>query len=99
MLPNAVIAICELVIGTELHLTQNQWKQEQRNDYSLKRLIELLENDKLGTYNCTKDDPSDFKCMLRLRKDFFLEKGLLYRKAHFKITDKHVNQFVMPQQF
>ena len=29
MLPNAVIAVCELVIGTELHLTQNQWKQEQ----------------------------------------------------------------------
>ena len=41
MLPNAVIAVCELVIGTELHLTRNQWKQEQRNDYSLKRLIEL----------------------------------------------------------
>ena len=99
MLPNAVTAVCELVIGTELHLTQNQWKKEQQNDYSLKRLIELLESDKLGTYNCTKDDPSDLKCMLRLQKDFFLEKGLLYRKAHFKITDKHVNQFVMPQQF
>ena len=99
MLPNAVIAVCELVIGTELHLTQNQWKQEQRNNYSLKRLIELLESDQLGTYNCTKDDPVDLKCMLRLWKDFFLEKGLLYRKAHFKITDKHVNQFVMPQQF
>ena len=78
MLPNAVIAVCELVISTELHLTQNQWRQEQRNDYSLKRLIELLESDRLRTYNCTKDDPSDLKCMLRLRKDFFLEKGLLY---------------------
>ena len=99
MLPNAVIAVCKLVIGTELHLTQNQWKQEQRNDYSLKRLIELLESDRLRTYNCTKDDPSDLKCMLRLRKDFFLKKGLLYRKAHFKVTDKHVNQFVTPQQF
>ena len=99
MLPNAVIAVCELVIGTELHLTKNQWKQEQRNDYSLKRLIELLENNQLRTYNCTKNDPSDFKCMLRLRKDFFLEKGSLYRKAYFKVTDKHVNQFVMPQQF
>ena len=78
MLPNAVIAVCELVIGTEFCLTQNQWRQEQRNDYSLKRLIELLESDKLKTYNCTKDDPSDLKCMLRLRKDFFLEKTLLY---------------------
>ena len=99
MLPNAVMAACKLVIGTELRLTQNQWRQEQRNDYSLKRLIELLESDRLKSYNCMKDDPLDLKCMLRLRKDFFLEKGLLYRKAHFKVTDKHVNQFVMPQQF
>ena len=67
MLLNAIIATCELVISTELHLTQNQWRQEQQNDYSVKRLIELLENDKLGTYNCTKQDPSDLKCMLRLR--------------------------------
>ena len=63
MVPNAVIAVCELVIGTELHLTHNQWKQEQRNDYSLKRLMELLESGRLRTYNCTKDNPSDLKCM------------------------------------
>ena len=29
MLPNAVIPACELVIGSELHLTQTQWRQEQ----------------------------------------------------------------------
>ena len=99
MLPNAVIPVCELVISSELHLTQAQWRQEQRNDYSLKRLLELLERNELVTYNCDKQDPSDLKCMLRLRKDFFIENGLLYHKAYFKVTDKHVNQFVMPQQF
>ena len=78
MLPNAIMAVNELVIGTELCLTQNQWRQEQWNDCSLKRLMELLEGGKLKTYNCTKDGPSDLKCMLTLRKDFFLEKGLLY---------------------
>ena len=24
---------------------------------------------------------------------------MLYRKAYFKVTDRHMNQFVMPQQF
>ena len=66
MLPNAVIPVCELVISSELHLTHTQWRQEQRNDYSLKRLIELLECDELANYNCDKQDPSDLKCMLRL---------------------------------
>ena len=66
MLHNAVIPVCELVIHSELHLTQTQWSQEQRNNYSLKRLIELLECDKLVTYNCDKQDPPDLKCMLRL---------------------------------
>ena len=89
----------ELGISSELHLTRAQWRQEQRSDYSLKRLIELLECDELVTYNCDKQDPFDLKCMLRLHQDFFLENGLLYRKAYFKVTDKHVNQFVMPQQF
>ena len=78
MLPNAVIPVCELVIGSELHLTPTQWKQEQRNDYSLKRLNELLERHELVNYNCDKQDSSDLKCMLRLWKDFFLENGLLY---------------------
>ena len=99
MLPNAVIPVCKLVIGSESHLTRTQWKQEQRSDYSLKRLIELLECDELLSYSCDKQHPSDLKCMLRLRKDFFLENGLLYSKAYFKVTDKHVNQVVMPQQF
>ena len=37
--------------------------------------------------------------MMRLKKDFFMENGLLYRKAYFKATDKSVNQFVIPHQF
>ena len=47
MLLNAVIATKELVIRSDLSLTKSQWRQEQRNDYSIKCLIELLESDKL----------------------------------------------------
>ena len=44
MMSNAVIAACELVIRSDLRLTKNQWRQEQRNDYSIKCLIELIES-------------------------------------------------------
>ena len=96
---NALITANELVIRSDLQLTKSQWRQEQRNDFSLKRVIELCESGKLMSYDMTKEDPADLKSMMRLRKDFFMENGLLYRKASFKMTEKQVDQFVMPQQF
>ena len=50
-------------------------------------------------YDTTKEDPTDFKSMIMLQKDFFMEGGLLYRRASFKAAGKQVDQFVMPQQF
>ena len=96
---NALITANELVICSDLQLTKSQWRQEQRNDFSLKRLIELCESGKLMNYDTTKEDPADLKSMMRLRKDFFMENGLLYQKTSFKMTEKQVDQFVMPQQF
>ena len=75
---NALITANELVIRSDLQLTKSQWRQEQRNDFSLKRLIEFCESGKLMNYNTTKEDPADLKSMMRLRKDFFMENGLLY---------------------
>ena len=98
-LPNAVIQSHELVIRNELELSKKQWRQEQTLDYSIKCVAELLPNGNLSTYSCQKTDPDDMKCMLRLRKEFFLSNELLYRKAFFKNTKKTVNQFVMPRQF
>ena len=96
---NALITANELVIRSDLQLTKSQWRQEQRNNFSLKRLIELCESGKVMNYDTTKEDPADLKSMMRLRKDFFMENGLLYRKASFKMAEKQVDQFVMPQQF
>ena len=75
---NALITANELVIRSDLQLTKSQWRQEQRNDFSLKRIIELCESGKLMSYDTTKEDPADLKSMMRLRKDFFMENGLLY---------------------
>ena len=39
-----------------------------------------------------KEDPADLKSMMRLRKDFLMENGLLYQKASFKASRKQVDQ-------
>ena len=41
---NALITVNELVICSNLQLSKSQWRQEQRNDFSLKQLIELCES-------------------------------------------------------
>ena len=61
--------------------------------------MELLKARKLVSYDSQKSDPDDLKSLLRLKKDLFLDCGLLYRKAYFKNTNKLVHQFVMPTQF
>ena len=96
---NTLITAKELVIHSDLQLTKSQCGQGQRNDFSLKQLIELYESGKLLNYDTTKEDPAHLKSMMRLRKYFFMENGLLYQKASFKASGKQVDQFVMPQQF
>ena len=41
---NPLITANELVIHSNLQLSKSQWRQEQRNDFSLKCLIELCES-------------------------------------------------------
>ena len=98
-LPQAIIPVCKLIVHTELELSKSQWKREQEFDFSLKTFISLMQKGMLSEYQAKKTDNDDLKCMLRLRKDFFIDSELLYRKAYFKNTDKVVNQFVMPRQF
>ena len=68
-------------------------------DVSINMVLSLFQSEQLSAYNCKKTDPDDFKGFLRLRKDLFLDSGLLYRKAFFRTTGKQVNQFVMPTKF
>ena len=57
MFSNALITVNELIIHSDLQLSKSQWRQEQRNDFSLKQLIELYESGKLLKYDTTKEDP------------------------------------------
>ena len=98
-LPNAVIPVRELIVRTDYQLSKTQWKEEQSADPVIKQIIDLIRNKELDTHNCRSTDPSDLKGFVRLRKDLFLDNGLLYRKAYFKATNRQVHQFVMPTQF
>ena len=59
MFSNALVTVNELVICSDLQLSKSQWRQEQRNDFSLKQLIELCESGKLSNYDTAKEDPAD----------------------------------------
>ena len=98
-LPNAVIPVKELIVRTDYQLSKSQWREEQSADPVLKKVINLIRDKKMSSYNCEGTDPGDLKGFVRLRKDLFMENGLLYRKAYFKATNKQVHQFVMPTQF
>ena len=98
-LPNAVIATKELIVQSDYQLSKSQWREEQMADVSINMVLNLFQSEQLSKYNCKRTDPDDFKGFLRLRKDLFLDSGLLYRKAFFRTTGKQVNQFVMPTKF
>ena len=83
-LPNAVVATKELVMRTDYKLSKSQWREEQAADASINMVLNLLQLEQLSTYNCKKTDLDDLKGLLRLRKDLFLDSGLLYRKAFFQ---------------
>ena len=44
---NALITANELVIHSDLQLSKSQWRQEQRNYFSLKQLLELCKSGQL----------------------------------------------------
>ena len=82
-LPNAVIPVKELIVRTDYQLSKSQWREEQTADPIIKRVIDLIHEKRLGTYNCQKTDPNDLKGFVRLKKDLFIDNRLLYRKAYF----------------
>ena len=94
-----MIAISELIVCTDYQLGKSQWKEEQEANTSIRIILDLFHTEQLFTYNCKKSDLDDLKGLVRLRKDFFLENGLLYQKAYFRTTGKQVNQFVKPTKF
>ena len=77
-LPNAVIAVHELVVWTDCQLSKAQWREEQSLDPAIGMVVGLLRSKNLFGYECQKTDSTDVKGLLRLKKDLFLENGLLY---------------------
>ena len=53
-LPNAVIAIKELIICTDYQLSKSQWREEQAANTSISMVLDLFRSGQLSTYNCKK---------------------------------------------
>ena len=70
-LPNAVIAMQELIVRTDFQLTKTQWREEQKVDPSISKVVDLIQTKKLASYDCQKTDPNDLKGLMRLRKGSF----------------------------
>ena len=67
-LPNAVISVNELIVRTDYQLSKTQWKEEQAADLNIKKVIDLIQEKKLDTYNCQVTDQNDLKGFVRLKK-------------------------------
>ena len=53
-LPNAVIAMHELIVRTNFQLTKAQWREEQKTDPSISKVVDLIRAKQLASYDCQK---------------------------------------------
>ena len=62
-------------------MTPLEWSQAQAKDSVLCQIIEAIEHKTLGKLKIKKGMPLDLKAFLRIRKQFKLKKGILYRQS------------------
>ena len=77
----------------------HEWKKLQRKDPTINRVIELLQSNQLSRYKIQKNDSSDIRCYMKVRKYLHLLEGILHRRVHSKHQSQEVNQMVLPPEF
>ena len=71
-----------------------EWSQAQMQDPAICQIIQAIQNKTLDTIKFNKDMCSDLKAFLRIRKQFKLKQGILYRKT--QVNDKARLQLILP---
>ena len=61
-------------------MTPLEWGQAQANDPAICQIVEAIHHKSLGKLKIKKDMPLDLKAFLRIRKQFKLKQGILYRR-------------------
>ena len=102
-LPNEYLPVNLLLksmtVDTTLKLTQKDWVKEQMDDVDVGKVTQLLKSNKLSTYVAQELDSSSIQVLLKYRKNFFLNNGLLYWKVTLKNHLEPVAKFVLPKRF
>ena len=62
-------------------MTSQEWSQAQLDDPAICQIIQAIQNKSLEKFKITKDMHSDLEAFLRVRKQFKLKQGILYRKS------------------
>ena len=76
-------------------MTPLQWSQAQAKDPAIYQIVQAIQKKFLEKLKIKKDLHSDLKAFLRIRKQFKLRQGILYRKL--QVTDDRARlQLVLP---
>ena len=80
-------------------MSLGEWKEQQKKDLSIDRIIALMEGGTLLEYRGGRDQNSEFQNYLKNRRNLILIEGLLHRRVQLKHQQVEVNQFVLPFPF
>ena len=75
-------------------MTSLVWSLAQIKDPAICQIIQAIQNKSLDTLQIKQDMSSDLKAFLRIRKQFKLKQGILYRKS--QVNDRARLQLVLP---
>ena len=76
-------------------MTSLEWSQAQLKDPAICQIIQAIQNKTLDKLKIKQDMNSDLKVFLRIRKQFKLKQGILYRKSQVN-NDRARLQLVLP---
>ena len=80
-------------------MSRGEWREEQRKDFPIKKIVTLLEEGTLFEFRGGRDRNPELQNYLKNRKNLVLIEGLLHRKVQLKHQQVEVNQFVLPSPF
>ena len=75
-----------------------EWSQAQAKDPEICQIVEAIQHKTLGKLKIKKGMPLDLKAFLRIRKQFKLKQGILYRQL--QVTSNRARlQLVLPIEY
>ena len=78
-------------------MTSLEWSQAQMQDPAISQIIQAIQTKTLDTIKYNPNMSSELKAFLRIRKQFKLKHGVLYRKT--QVHDKARLQLVLPPSY